>query len=257
MEFASTEKLLAKFETLRIWSAGEQRAPYKPLLALWAIGRCLTGEPRLASCHDADRALRALLRNFGPHRAKIHTEHPFWRLRNDGVWEVEREKRVTVTSSGDAHRKSLFEHDIHGGLSEPVHAAFKSDENLARQAAHALVDAHFPASLHDELLQAVGIDAAYVTSRRRPRDRDFPERVLAAYDHRCAVCGFAVRLKQKPIGLDAAHLPGREQAYDPSLDCFLLAKRPASGATDRQNGSEVHRSHEAIDYSASGVGPAP
>ena len=95
---------------------------------------------RVASYHDADRALRALLRDFGPHRAKIHTEHPFWRLRNDGVWEVEREENVTVTSSGDAHRKSLLEHDIHAGFSEPVHAAFKADENLARQIAHALVD---------------------------------------------------------------------------------------------------------------------
>ena len=206
MEIASTENLLATFEALRIWRAGDQRAPYKPLLALWAIGRCLTGEPRLASYHDADRALRALLRDFGPHRAKIHTEHPFWRLRNDGVWEVEREENVTVTSSGDAHRKSLLEHDIHAGFSEPVHAALTTDENLARQIAHALVDAHFPASLHDELLQAVGIDAAYVTSRRRPRDRDFPERVLAAYGHRCAVCGFAVRLRTKSIELDAAHI---------------------------------------------------
>ena len=125
MEIASTETLLAKFETLRIWSAGEQRAPYKLLLALWAIGRCLTGEPRLASYQDADRALRALLRDFGPHRARIHTEPPFWRLRNDGVWEVEREDRVTVTSSGDAHRNSLLEHDIHGGLSEPATAGVK------------------------------------------------------------------------------------------------------------------------------------
>ena len=206
MEIASTENLLAKFETLRIWSAGEQRAPYKPLLALWAIGQCLTGEPRLASYQNADSALRALLRDFGPHRAKIHTEHPFWRLRNDGVWEVEREERVTVTSSGDAHRKSLLKHDIHGGFSEPVHAAFKSDENLARQIAHALVDAHFPASLQDEILQAVGIEAAYVVSRRKPRDRDFPNKVLAAYGHRCAVCGFAVRLRKKPIGLEAAHI---------------------------------------------------
>ena len=157
MEIASREDLFTKFETLRIWSADEQRAPYKPLLALWAIGRCLTGEPRLASYQDADRALRALralLRDFGPHRAKIHTEHPFWRMRNDGVWDVARAGLVTVTSSGDARRKSLLEHDIHGGLSEPVHAAFKSDENLARQILHAVVDAHFPASVHDEILHA-------------------------------------------------------------------------------------------------------
>ena len=38
MNSASTETLLAKFENLQVWSAGDQRAPHKPLLALWAIG---------------------------------------------------------------------------------------------------------------------------------------------------------------------------------------------------------------------------
>ena len=166
----------------------------------------LAGEPRLASYRDADRALRALLKDFGPHRAKVHTEHPFWRLRNDGVWNVEREDLVTVTSSGDAHRKALLENDIHGGFSDPVYTAFTSDENLARQTALGLVDAHFPPSLHAEILDAVGIGPAYVTSKRRARDRDFPEKVLAAYGHRCAVCGFAVRLNDNPVALEAAHI---------------------------------------------------
>ena len=206
MESASTKTLLAKFENLQVWRAGDQRAPQRALLALWAIGRCMAGEPRLAPYTEADRAVGALLRDFGPHRARGHTEHPFWRLRNDGLWEVERADLVTTTSKGDAHRRSLLEHNNQAGFPETVHAALSADENLAKQIAHALVDAHFPASLHDELLQAVGIAAGYVTSRRRPRDRDFPERVLAAYGHRCAVCGFAIRLDKKPIGLEAAHI---------------------------------------------------
>lgn len=39
-----------------------------------------------------------------------------------------------------------------------------------------------------------------------PRDPRFPEQVLEAYGHRCAVCGFAVRLNEKPIGFEAAHI---------------------------------------------------
>ena len=206
MESASTKALLAKFENLQVWRAGDQRAPHKPLLALWAIGRCLAGEPRLAPFAEADLGLTALLRDFDPHRARVHTEHPFWRLRNDGLWEVEGADQVTTTSKGDAHRRSLREHNNHAGFPETVHAALSADENLAKQIAHALVDAHFPASLHAEILQAAGIEPAYVTTRRMPRDPRFPEQVLEAYGHRCAVCGFAVRLNEKPIGLEAAHI---------------------------------------------------
>ena len=201
MESASTKALLAKFEDLQVWRAGDQRAPHKPLLALWAIGRCLAGEPRLAPFAEADRGLTALLRDFGPHRARVHTEHPFWRLRNDGLWEVEDADLVTTTSKGDAHRRSLLEHNNHAGFPESIHEALSSDENLAKQIAHALVDAHFPASLHAEILKSAGIEPAYVTTRRMPRDPRFPELVLEAYGHRCAVCGFAVRLNEKPSDL--------------------------------------------------------
>ena len=206
MESASKKALLAKFENLQVWRAGDQRAPHKPLLAVWAIGRCLAGEPRLAPFAEADRALKALLRDFGPHRARPHTEYPFWRLRKDGLWDVEGEALVTTTAKGDAHRRSLLEHNVHGGFSEAVHAALSADEDLAKQIAHALVDAHFPESLHGEILHAAGIEPAYVTMRRLPRDPRFPERVLESYGHRCAVCGFAVRLNEKPIGLEAAHI---------------------------------------------------
>ena len=88
----------------------------------------MAGEPRLAPYKEADHALRTLLLDFGPHRALPHTEHPFWRLRNDGVWEVERAEQVTTTSKGDAHRRSLLDNDTHAGFPRAVHAALTADE---------------------------------------------------------------------------------------------------------------------------------
>ena len=206
MQSAITKSLLAKFENLQVWRAGDQRAPQRALLALWAIGRCLAGEPRLAPYEEADRALRVLLGDFGPHRARPRTERPFWRLRNDTLWEVEHEGLVTTTRKGDPHRRSLLENDIHAGFPRAVHEALTADKHLTKQIAHALVDAHFPASLHTEILNAAGIEAAYVTTRRQPRDPHFSDRVLEAYGQRCAVCGFPVRLDEKSFGLGAAHI---------------------------------------------------
>ena len=41
------EEIIQRFETLNIWSSGGQRAPHKPLLVLYAIGRLLRDGIRL------------------------------------------------------------------------------------------------------------------------------------------------------------------------------------------------------------------
>ena len=214
------DELLERFRKLQVWSAHGQRAPHKPLLALWAIGRCLRGEERLASYLDADRALRKLLRAFGPHRRVIHTEQPFWRLRTDGVWEVQDAERVTLTTKGDAHRSSLLGNDIHAGFPESIQCALQADEALAERVAHALVKAHFPPTVHDEVLEAVGIEMdhepGYEQSRQRKRNREFRERVLSAYGYACAVCGFAVCHEGEPLALEAAHIKWH-QARGPDI----------------------------------------
>ena len=198
--------LLARFSGLQIWNASGQRAPHKPLLVLWAIGRCLRGEGRMASYRDADKELAKLLRSFGPHRKAVHTEYPFWRLQNDDVWEIGDSDRVTVGPGGNAHKSSLLRLDAHGGLPKAIHTALQENPELAVQIASSLVDAHFPSTVRDEVLQAVGIDSGFEHSRRRLRDPAFGPAVLKAYGYRCAVCEFALRLHDKPVALEAAHI---------------------------------------------------
>ena len=204
------EDLLARVEALRVWHIGAERAPHKPLLALWALGRCLRGEDRLVSYKEADVAIRRLLHRFGPHRKTMHTEAPFWRLRHDGFWEIPKAPRVTVTSKGDAHKSSLLRLDAHGGFTEAVHALLRDDERLAMRLACTLVEAHFPRTLHDEVLEAVGVEPGLVWFRRRPRNPAFSPSVLEAYSYRCAVCGFAVRSNDRSIALEAAHIKWHE-----------------------------------------------
>ena len=210
---------------LRTWSGNGARAPHKPLLALWAIGRCLAGQPRLASFEEVDVALRRLLVSFGPHRKAVHTEFPFWRMRRDDVWEVERPELVTLTSKGDARPSSLKQHDIHGGFPEADYRALRADPDLARAVAVSLIGAHFPDSYRDDILEAVGVDAGrsvaeldgrdpelgdvraeYETGRRRRRHPGFRPAVLEVYGKQCAVCAFGVRVTGHPAGLEAAHI---------------------------------------------------
>lgn len=214
----SNESLVERFLQLRVWSERGRRAPHKPLLVIWAIGRCLKGEPRLAPFSLVDSELSGLIRRFGPHRKTINTHHPFWRLQNDNVWEIDSPHLVRLTTSGDARRGDLNRHNIHGGLIESDYDRLRNDPGLALGIINALLDAHFPDSLHDDILRAAGMykqgdsrrisesKSHYATRRYRQRDSDFREMMLDAYGNQCAVCEFAVRIDNSPVAIEAAHI---------------------------------------------------
>ncbi len=214
------------FADLKVWQRQGRRAPNKPLLALWAIGRCLRNEPRLAPYDEIARELEVLLRRFGPPRRRERPEFPFWRLRRDDVWEVPEANRITETPSRDAHVRSLRREGARGGLPADVFRALQEDRITALDIAYSLLDAHFPDTLHDDILRAVRINAGnaepatknsraqerqetaegFDLVRRRSRDPAFSKAVLDAYGERCAVCEFSVRLHDTPVALDAAHI---------------------------------------------------
>ena len=215
----------ARFQRLRLWSGNDRRAPHKPLLALWAIGRCLSGADHMAPFSVVDQELRKLLKAFGPHRKATHTEFPFWRLRNDGVWRLDHPQQVTITKSGDAHRSSLLDGNIHGGLLEDDYATFRARPEIALRVADMLIDAHFPSSYRDDILRATGLVDGdrylpsarqamleirdvdeFQVARRRKRHPEFRWAVLGAYRDQCAVCGLDIRLAGQPIAVEAAHI---------------------------------------------------
>src|SRR4051812_9446074 len=82
------EAALALFDRLAVWRRGDQRAPHKPLLVLYALGRWCWGDEAPIPFADVNRDLTGLLREFGPPRQSDHPEYPFWRLQNDNVWSV-------------------------------------------------------------------------------------------------------------------------------------------------------------------------
>ena len=160
----------------------------------------------MASYPDAKRALTTLLDRFAPPRQRVRPDYPFWHLRKDGIWEVRGDGPITEDPGGHAHVSSLLRENAHGGFPSDVFTALQADEALAVEIAYSLVDAHFPPSLHDAVLQAAGIEPKFEHVRRRPRSTAFSKAVLAAYGYRCAVCGFAVRLNGVSVALEGAHI---------------------------------------------------
>jgi putative restriction endonuclease len=204
-EAVTRDATLQLFDQLTVWTRGDQRAPHKPLLILYALGRWQQGQTEV-TYHQVEPDLTSLLREFGPPRRSDHPEQPFWRLQNDGIWTVQAPGNLPKKSGSDFPTlAALRANNPRASFSAEVQAALAADPTLVAAIAARLLENHFPESLHQDILNAVGLS---LESPRMTKNRDpaFRKKVLTAYEYRCAVCGFDVRLGSVSIALDAAHI---------------------------------------------------
>lgn len=200
------ETLLEKFTNLRQWNRGAERAPHKPLLIIYALGKLLRGEGRLTPFAEADVDVGKLLREFGGRQSKQGTQYPFWRLRNDSIWEVTDADLMSPNSSGDVRKSELLNLSVAGGFHEAIAEQLQNDSSLAFEIIHKLLDMHFCDGMHSDILQAAGIELPIKVFETKRRTSNFRAKVLRAYEYRCAVCGFDVKLGILPLALEAAHI---------------------------------------------------
>jgi putative restriction endonuclease len=209
------DEWLERVASIRRWRRGGERAPHKPLLLLFTLGR-LQREGRSDVAYvEAEPALAGLLTDYGPAGRAARPEYPFHHLQTDGLWVVESAKGDPGPSPSKLRSTGAI-----GRLSPEFEKALRDDPILIALVAHALLDSNFPESLHADLCAAVGLDiealetaGARARARRlRRRDPAFREVVLVAYEYRCAMCGYDGRLGSDAVGLDAAHV--RWWAFD-------------------------------------------
>ena len=208
------DQLLARFATLVTWQSGGQRAPHKPLLILLALAEWQHGRQSLRF-EDAHTPLGELLRDYGPARKVNRPEYPFWRLQNDSVWEVTPSSGVQLGADGGASKGELLRVDATGRFTADIRSAFTADPSLTGVLAQFILQTHFPDSLHQDILEAVGLEIADPRAGGGRRDPDFRRIVLTAYEYQCAVCGLQLLLSGSPIALEAAHIQWH-QAKGPS-----------------------------------------
>ena len=232
------DEWITRVASLNQWRRGGERAPHKPLLLLYMLGRLQRVGSGSVTFTDAEADLRRLLEEFGPPR-QTSPGYPFHHLTSDGLW-------VVRTSSGEGspgpNLKDLRAGAV-GGLDSDFARALERDPALFSGIVHSLLDANFPPTLHNDILEAVGIELEMVEVRHVPkarrRDPGFRDLVLLAYEYRCAFCGFDGQLMREAVAIDAAHV--RWWA--------------ASGPDDLSNGvalCSLH--HKLFDRGALGIG---
>ncbi|GEB48947.1 phosphorothioated DNA-binding restriction endonuclease [Streptomyces cacaoi] len=210
------EDWVARVGALRQWGGGGERAPHKPLLLLYALGRYRDDPDGALRYSDVEEDLAGLLREYGPPR-RTSAGYPFHHLTGDGVWEVHTD---AGPGSPGPNVGELRSRGAAGRLAPGLRAALAERPALLGDLVHTLLHLHFPPSLHADIAADTGLDevpgqplaptAERTGVRRLVRDpraaAALRRRVLDAYGRRCAFCGFDGALDRRPVGLEAAHV---------------------------------------------------
>jgi putative restriction endonuclease len=203
----NTATIIKSFDNISMWKKGGQRAPHKPLLLLIALADCLQGKERFTRFSDIEKKLKPILMEFGPTRKSYHPEYPFWRLQNDGIWELMNAEHVKARAGNtDAVKSELIKYDVKGGFTKRIFDFLVSNKDRIPEIALSILEKNFPASVHEDILQAIGLDLEFSENIKIKRDPNFRDRILNAYEYRCAVCGFNVRVGNSLVALEAAHI---------------------------------------------------
>ncbi|EGR7976420.1 HNH endonuclease [Vibrio vulnificus] len=204
-------ELSEKIQLISRWRRGDQRAPHKPLMLLYALSEYKQGHQRLFRFEDeVDQQVKDLLVQYGPTRKAYHPEYPFWRLANEKepFWElINGEECIPRKSNTDPKKSELIKYNVMAGFDEDSFRTILANPKLIDDIASKIIEDNFPETLQEELFDRFGFE---VDTSTKQRDPNFRKNVLRAYNYRCAVCGFDLALDAAPVGIEAAHIKWKQ-----------------------------------------------
>lgn len=211
------DELLGRLSGLRRAQVGGGRAPHKPLLLLWLLGRFAEFGSTAVTYQEAEQPVSRLINDFGTvvtsaARARERAAMPFVHLERE-LWELRDADGAPIPVDTPERGSVLRGLGAHGRLHPGVELLLTEPGTLAA-AVRLLLEGHFTPALEAPICEAAGLDDtlhAPLDRKGRRRRAGFAEEVLQAYAYACAFCGFDGMLGRNPVGLQAAHIRWHSQ----------------------------------------------
>ncbi|WP_188280597.1 phosphorothioated DNA-binding restriction endonuclease [Streptomyces sp. CBMA29] len=215
------DELLSTLKKLRRAQVNGGRAPHKPLLVLWLLGRFAATGTTVVTYDEAEEPVSRMINDFGPpmasvSRAKSRAAMPFVHLERE-LWDLRDRDGNPIGPDAQESGSALRDRGVHGRLHPHIERLLADASTLAA-AVRLLLERHFTPALEIPICDAADLDlqaledlAHNPSAKKRPRRTGFAEEVLRAYAYACAFCGFDGALGRNPVGLEAAHIRWRSQ----------------------------------------------
>ena len=130
---------------------------YKPILLLYALSKCYSGEQRLIEFSKIEIALNDIFNKCFESLNHRSFHYAFGRLENDGIWEIENSSELERSNSGDLMKSELLKKNIYGGFTRDIHKELYDDKKLLVSIANSLLNRYFPFKDHKTLLSVLGL----------------------------------------------------------------------------------------------------
>ena len=161
----------------------------------------------MISFAEVEKPLSDALNHFGPAGRVPTPQYPFWRLLNDGLWEVKADgDLIRRKSNTDPTKSSLIKFNAKAGFTHEYFDLLSSDPTIQTQVIHQILDSHFPSSIHEDIVLYFSLSVGEVKTSDAVSYPKFRDTVLSTYESRCAVSGFRGLINGSTVGVEAAHI---------------------------------------------------
>jgi len=147
----SNSEIVKLFSAIHCARIGAGYAPHKPILVLLLLERILSGHANHFLFSELDHDLKRLLEKYGSNNASNTRNEPFWRLKNDQLWDIIAPTELLQLSSTPTPNQ-LVESGAAGQFKPEIYAALEKNPNLIAEIANALVTQFIDAEVRVPLL---------------------------------------------------------------------------------------------------------
>ncbi len=204
----SLDELLGQIRSMKLQRSQRLGAALKkPILLLLLVSRIENNRIEENRFHydELEKPLDRLIREHGgrPTRSGPRPEQPFSHLRSSPFWSVHTQRQYEPGTTMLV--SDLRDPNSYGAFQPNVFRLLRSSGDVRARIVDAILDEWWPATLHAEIREDLGLDRLD-SRRRRQRDKQFTVDVLENYQYSCAFCGFHAVLNGQATGIDAAHV---------------------------------------------------
>ena len=135
----TNSEILKLFSSINCARLEDGYAPHKPILILLLLERMLNGHKNEFSYAELDHELKKLLEKYGSNNASNTRNEPFWRLKNDGIVEINAPASLFEQSNTPTPNQ-LIEFNVSASLKDEIFNSLNHNPELISKVAKTVVD---------------------------------------------------------------------------------------------------------------------